>query len=258
MRVTMPSLLGLTLLSLASAQPVLAQTAEVRLTIDPKTSLAWWQLNPHLNHLWATTCPAEPSWRPGEGRSLAWATQYLTMRSKTGYAAILDTIIPLYPRRRARPLCEEAVSGEITATDTTAWQGVHGFISVRADALTTGLDMRDTYARKSILNTASYPTIRFDIDSVAQLQKVRGDTLKGFVYGKFTLHGVAEPVSADLRTWREAGGRRVKAHFMVPAEDMTGKYGMSKMSLGLGVGGTVWKELHMGVDVVLVTAASGT
>ena len=46
--------------------------AQSRWTADKRASLAWWQINPHLNHLWATTCPEEPSWRPGEGRSGGW------------------------------------------------------------------------------------------------------------------------------------------------------------------------------------------
>ena len=39
--------------------------AQTAWTVDPKASLAWWQINPHLGHLWATTCPQEPSWKPG-------------------------------------------------------------------------------------------------------------------------------------------------------------------------------------------------
>src|SRR6185503_20584350 len=101
---------------LATGQSVHAQ--QFKFKIDPPMGLAWWQVNPHLGHLWATTCPADPSWRPGEGRSVAWAQQFLSMRSKTGYANVKDTIIPLYPRRRARSLCEPAVSGSVTLADT--------------------------------------------------------------------------------------------------------------------------------------------
>ena len=225
--------------------------AQYTLTVDQPTSLAWWQVNPHLNHLWATTCPSDPSWRPGEGRSMSWAQQFLTMRSKTGYANVKDTIIPLYPRRRARALCESAVSGSLTVSDTADWSGVKGTIAVQAEKLTTGVDMRDRYARESILNTKAYPSVKFAIDSLSHLTKARGDTLVGTVYGVLELHGVSHPTSAPLKTWREPVGRRVTAKFMVPAGDLTEVYNMSKYSLGLGVGGVVWDEIWLGIDVIL-------
>src|SRR5437879_2832266 len=49
-----------------------AAQAQTRWTVDSRSSLAWWQMSPNLNHLWATTCPEEPSWRPGENRSGGW------------------------------------------------------------------------------------------------------------------------------------------------------------------------------------------
>jgi hypothetical protein len=225
--------------------------AQYTLTVDQPMSLAWWQVNPHLGHLWATTCPSDPSWRPGEGRSISWAQQFLSMRSKTGYANVKDTIIPLYPRRKARSLCEPAVSGSVTLADTAQLTDVKGTIVLQAEKLTTGLDMRDRYAKESILNTKTYPTITFKIDSLSHLTKARGDTLVGQAYGVFELHGITRPMSAAIKTWHEPAGRRVSAKFMVPAGDMTEVYHMSKYSLGLGVGGVVWQELWLGVDVIL-------
>jgi len=234
---------------LASGPAVRAQ--QVKYKLDPAMSLAWWQVNPHLGHLWATTCPADPSWRPGEGRSVAWAQQFLSMRSKTGYANVKDTIIPLYPRRRARALCEEAVSGEITANDTVNWSGIKGTVTVLADKITTGLDMRDNYARHSILNTGAYPTIKYVIDSVGPFTKSRRDTLNTTIYGTITLHGVSRPLLAPAKLWHDAGAFRVSAKMLVPAEDMIEVYHMSKYSLGLGVGQTVWDELWLGIDVIM-------
>ena len=191
---------------------------------------------------------------------MAWAQQYLSMRSKTGYANVKDTIIPLYPRRRVRAVCDPtAVSGTITVADTVNWTGVRGEISVRGETLHTGQEMRDKYQNHSILNTAAYPFIKFKIDSVGTLTKTRGDTLRGKAFGVFELHGVSQPLNADVRTWRDPMGRRVSAKFMIPAEDMTDVYNMSKYALGLGVGGTVWEELWVGIDVILKPsgAASG-
>jgi hypothetical protein len=248
---------GLVLIGTAlSAGQSAAQSGAATLRVEPELSLAWWQVNPHLNHLWATTCPGDPSWRAGEGRSMAWAGEFLRQRSKTGYANVRDTIIPLYPRRRARPLCPDAVNGEVTVADTTTWRGVQGTIAIKGDQLVTGLAMRDEYSKKAILKTATYPEIKFMIDSLSSLQ-ARGDTLRGRVYGKLQMLGsVPQPATAPLKAWHEAGGLRVQAQFMIPAEHMTEIYGISKVALGLGVGTNIWDELHLGVDAVLKPTGS--
>jgi hypothetical protein len=242
-------------LTSAFSGSIQAQTAEVKFAVEPETSLAWWQVNPHLNHLWATTCPGDPSWRPGEGRSMAWAGEFLRQRSQTGYANVRDTVIPLYPRRRARPLCGEAVTGEVTVADRANWRGVRGLISIKSDQLVTGLNMRDEYAKKAILKSQSHPYVRFVIDSLSSIQ-TRGDTLRGRVHGKLQMLGNQQPTTAPLRAWPEAGGLRVQAQFMVPAEHLQEVYGVSKVALGLGVGTNIWDELHLGVDVVLKTAGT--
>jgi polyisoprenoid-binding protein YceI len=231
-----------------SARPVEAQSA--RLTIDPKLSLAWWQVNPHLNHLWATTCPGDPSWRAGEGTSMAQAKSIMVnMQKRRAYSAIMDTIVPLYPRRRARPVCADAVSGTIEVSDTVAWRGVRGSVVVDPDALTTGLKMRDDFARNSILQTQKYQTITFRIDSLVSVQ--RGDTLRAIAAGQLDLHGVKEPMRIPVRAWREAGGLRVTGQADLQARDMETKFNISKWALGLGVGSAIWQVLHIGIDVVL-------
>jgi hypothetical protein len=165
----------------------------------------------------------------------------------------MDTIIPLYPRRRVRPLCPDGVSGNITASDTSAWRGVHGLVTVKGNALVTGLDMRDVYARKTVLKTQTYPNIQFAIDSLNP-SDVRGDTLRGTVYGQFIAYEKPRPMSARFRAWHEGGGLRVQSQFMIEAQDLINFYGLSQLTMGLGVGGMIWRELHMGVDVVLVPA----
>jgi hypothetical protein len=220
---------------------------QTRWTVDPKLSLAWWQINPHLNHLWATTCPQEPSWRPGEDRSSG------PRRPPTGYAAIIDTVVPLRPRWRALPLCEPAVRGEIATADTTYWRDTQGLIVVQSGALTIGQDMRDEYARKTITEPYRYPDIRFFIDSLTQVTP--GDTLIATVVGTFEFRGVRHRTTAAARAWREAGGLRVTAKFDIPATALSDTFGISKIALGLGVGSVIWKTVHMGVDVVLKRAS---
>ena len=232
------------MLSLA-AGPVRAQTT--RWVVDTALSLAWWQISPHMNHLWATTCPGDPSWRPGEGRGVAGVIPTLTL--PTGYAAVRDTAVPLFPRKWVLPVCVSAVRGEIVTADTVRWDHTQGLIRLKADDLVTGLDMRDRYARQAVMATANYPDIRFSIDSLTDVRP--GDTLRATVTGIFEFRGVRRPVAASARAWHEAGGLRVTAQFAQPARDLVTVYGVSQVALGLGVGGLVWKVIYLGIDVIL-------
>ena len=238
-----------------------AAGAQARMTVDPKLSLAWWQISPHLNHLWATTCPEEPSWRPGEGRSSGWVINE-ELRSvydghTTGDQNVEDTIhVPLYPRGVVQVECTPAVSGQVSVGDTAVWRGVRGLVAVRGAHLISGENRRDAYAREAVLQTARFPDIRFVIDSLVNVREA-GDTLVGTAVGEFTLRGVTKPMTALVRSWPEAGGRRVLARIRIPVRHLTTVYGMSKFALGLGVGTELWKDVFFGVDVLLRPEASG-
>jgi hypothetical protein len=250
---------GRALILVAALTGVAARApGQTRWTIDPKSSLAWWQVNPHLNHLWATTCPEEPSWRPGEGRSGGWTIGAGLRPPKQGYAAVSDTtIVPLYPRFEALPVCSaDAVQGEIVVADTAQLRGVRGDVTVRADALVSGEERRDVYSRQAILDVTRYPQIRFAIDSVVNVRR-EADTLLGTAAGVFTLHGVSKPMTAALRAWPEAGGLRVLARLRMPADELTHVYGLSKYALDLGIATRLWYDLFMGVDVVLYPHGTG-
>ncbi|MBI4421656.1 MAG: YceI family protein, partial [Gemmatimonadetes bacterium] len=219
--------LALALLAVATATPASAQEARYRLAIDERSSLAWWQVSPHLNHLWATTCPTEPSWQPGDDRSAGWAFD-ITRAPAQGHAAVVDTVhIPLYPRPAgmAQPICAPAVRGEIVAADTAAWRGVHGVVSIRADAFITGLTMRDNFAKKAILQSDRYPDIRFRVDSLIDVQ--RGDTLTAKAVGRFEFRGVSTPTVVPVKAWREAGGLRVIGKFTLLPVELVEKYKVS-------------------------------
>lgn len=220
--------------------------AQARWTVDPKSSLAWWQMNPHMDHLWATTCPGEPSWRSGGGRSTTWF-----MNRWRGAPTVFDTVnVPLYPRPAARDVCAEAVRGEVVAPDTLTWRGVRGEVAVKADLLFSGHDQRDTYTRESVLEAQRYPEIRFAIDSIVGVTR-QGDTLSGSAVGIFSLHGVDRPMAAAVRIWSESGGLRVLGKFTIPARAMVEEYGLSSHALGLGVGVRIWRDLFMGVDLLM-------
>jgi polyisoprenoid-binding protein YceI len=240
---------------LVAPAPALAQAA--RWTIDQKSSLAWWQIDPHMNHLWATTCPEEPSWRPGEGRSGGWFIDRAFRPPKNEYAAVSDTtIIPLYPRPRIRAVCAEAVSGQIVITNPAKWGGVTGNVTVKPDALVGGENRRDDYARKSVFETNRYPEILFQIDSVIDVT-TKGDTLIGRAVGTWTLRGLEKPVNAGVKAWPVAGGLRVLGKFRIPAGDLEHTYNVSQYVLGLGIGVGVWKYLYMGVDLMMRPGSGG-
>lgn len=230
---------------------------QARWTADRQASLAWWQVNPHLSHLWATTCPEEPSWRPGEGHSGGWSIDQVFRPAKHGFAGVSDTtIIPLYPRRKVRSVCTEAVTAEVLVADTAAWRGVRGRVVVKADALVGGEDRRDAYARQAILEANRYPEIRFTLDSLVGVTR-QADTLRGTAVGVFTMHGVSQPMTAGIRAWPEAGGVRVLGKFHVDANQLVSVWGISKFALGLGVATKIWQDLYMGVDLLLRPEAAG-
>lgn len=234
--------------------------AQTRFAVDRRESLAWWQVSPHLNHLWATTCPQEPTWRPGEGRSGGWVVEGAPKnKSKTGWQNVGDTInAPLYPRTTATPICTEAVDGMVVVADTVSWRVLSGSIAVKGNTLITGEDRRDTYAKRAILQTDRYPEIGFKIDSVIDLKKdANTDTIRATAVGQFSLHGVTKPMNAQVRAFYEDGGVRVLGRFMVEVKQLVPVYGLSQFALGLGVGTRIWEHLIMGVDLVLRPQTSG-
>jgi len=232
---------------------LLMQSSGARWTVEPTTSLAWWQVDPHYEHLWATTCPADTSWQAGEGRDAGLYTNYAT-RPKTLAAGTSDARIPLFPRTTVQPLCRQAMRGEINAADTVRWRGVRGKVTVTADSLFTGLGFRDKYGRRAVLETGTYPEITFTIDSLVDVQP--GDTIKATAVGTFELHGVQHATRAPLLAWHERAGFRVRARFSVPALALTEEFKMSRWALAMGVGLRRWNTVHMGVDVILRPAGS--
>jgi polyisoprenoid-binding protein YceI len=232
--------------------------AQHRWTVDAKYSLAWWQVDPHLNHLWATTCPAEPSWRPGEGRSSGWTVESGNDPRMDSYNARSDTInVPLYPRLTARPFCKEAVQGQIVVADLTTGRGVHGAVTVKADSLVMGEERRAKWARDAAIQTSLYPDIQFRLDSLVNVSRV-ADTLLGTAMGALSLHGHEKAVSATVRAYpdSESGGTRVLARIREPARDFVSDFwpgclGWRACVFGLGVRTNIWKHMFMGADLVL-------
>jgi hypothetical protein len=238
------------LATLAGAVPAQSQMW----TVDARASLGWWQLSPHLGHLWATTCPQDPGWQPGESRGGGMRVDRAT-RKEVNLTQVEETRIPLYPRETVERVCTEAVTGGVTVGDSVRWAGVRGTIGVRTEHLFNGMAMRDAYARKAVYGTSKYPEVRFHIDSLAAVQP--GDTLRANAVGAFEFRGVRTPMSVPVEAWPEAGGLRVRGRFDIPAPELVSVYGVSRFALGLSLGTHIWKTLHLGFDVVLVPPGSG-
>ena len=232
--------------------------AQTTWKIDPKASLAWWQIDPHMNHLWGTTCPQEPSWRPGEGRAGGWSTEEaMQARAIHGFSNVSDTVhIPLYPRRRVRFVCTETIHGEFAVADTMKWRGAHGEMVIDVKGLQTGEGMRDAYQSHAILGTDTYREIKFTLDSVMDMTR-RRDTLRGTAVGSWALRGVTKPISIRFTAYPEAGGIRVLGKFGMHVMDLVTEYGVYKRNLGLGVLMGIWKTLFMGVDLLVRPQGTG-
>ena len=229
--------------------------AQTRWTIDPKSSLVWWQMSPHLNHLWATTCPQEPSWRPGENRSPGWHIDPRLRLPEKGFSNVDDTVnVPLYPRDDVTPVCAEAVQGQVVLPDTVTWRGASAQLNVTAEALISGEAMRDIMMHQ-VLETKKFPSIQFTLDSLVGLTK-DGDALVGNAVGTMTVRGVQEPVTASVRAFPDAGGMRVLARWRVPAETLMHELVPKLRYLGLGGNTNLWHDFFMGADLVFHTGTA--
>ena len=194
---------------------VSGQGEETRWIIDAETSLAWYQIEPHYSHLWATTCPDEPSWQSGEGRSVGTENVDYTTRPTIYGANVADSRIPMFPRGDVSPVCRRAVEGRVTIGDTVSWTGVVGLVTALPDSLITGLNMRDKFMRYKLLKTHLYKEMSFRLDSLTAVQP--GDTLFATAVGEFEMMEVRRPVEAAVAAWHEAGGIRVLAQWQMDA-----------------------------------------
>lgn len=245
------SLLGALALVVSVQAGASAQNA---LTVDKQRSLVWWQIDPHFGHLWASSCPKDPSWQPGEGHSAGYYLNYAT-RPKISTTKQSEIKVPLFPRRTVRPNCRQAVSGSFTTTDMTSWSNFKGTITILPDSLETGANHRDAFATKYVYYSAVHPTISFDIDSLTSVV-IAGDTVNAIAVGTFNFRGVNKPTRVQVRGIQESSGMRVRGMFAMPASELRDRYGVSSYAMGAGVGLKLWDTLFMGFDVIMVPAGA--
>ena len=232
-----------------------AAVAQSRWVVDPKTSLVWWQMSPHLNHLWGTTCPEDRSWRPGENRSPGWRVNP-RLKLPEGFSNVDDTVnVPLFPRDEVEAVCSEAVKGEVFLPDTVTWKSARGEVSAKADKLVSGQVMRDMLTHQ-VLESATFPDITFKLDSLVGFTK-EPDAMVGSAVGTLTIRGIVEPVTASLRVFPDGGGMRVLAKFRVTADTLTKKIIPKIRIFGLGGNTNIWHDFFMGADLVFLRDGAG-
>lgn len=249
--VSVRSLLMGLLVTFLWLNPAAAQTTTTY-TVDPDRSLAWWQIDPHFGHLWASTCPNDPSWQPGEGHSPGYYINYAT-RPKIKTTKTTEKKIPLFPRRTVRPNCRHAMSGSVTTTDPSTLQDVKGVIKMTSDSLETGADHRNLFSRKYVFQGAQYPTVNFIIDSISGVTTA-GDTVSAVAIGIFQFRGVKKATRVQITSVKTAQGLRVRGTFAMPAAELEHNFGVSKVAMGGGVGLSLWDTLFMGFDLIMVPA----
>jgi hypothetical protein len=227
-----------------------AGEAQTRFDVDPRASLAWWQIDPNYGHLWASTCPDDPNWQAGEGRTPGARVDFKS-RKKHVASASKDRLraVPMYPRLDVHAVCRPAVRGGVLAADTLNWSSLRGEVIVVPDSLDTGLEMRSLYARKAIFETHKFPQIRFVLDSLGNVQP--GDTIRGVAHGTLELHGVHRKIASQVKAWRVPEGLRVQTYFEFPADELAEVYKMSKMALEMGTSLGRWNTVYFGVDMIL-------
>lgn len=223
-------------------------SAQSRWTVEGNSSLAWWQVNPNLNDLWATTCPADPDWRPGAGHSAGWEFNPALQLPSTGFGNKSDTVhVPLFPRYVVRHVCADAVQGGFTMADATHWSGIHGWLTVRIDDLVSGTTWRDVTMHEVLGGQGA--EIRVAVDSVVDMTR-HGDTLVGKAVGNMAVHGTNTPMLAAVRVVPDSGGLRVLVKWRISAQQLMAITPNLK-TISLGLDARLWKDLFMGADLVL-------
>jgi hypothetical protein len=244
---SLPSLTVLALVLGAAAAPASAQT---KFKVDGKTSLAFWQMSPNFDHLWATTCPGDPDWRPGDSRTAGWTINPKLKLPSTSFADVEDTVhVPLFPRHVVAPVCVEAVRGEIDVADTVHWQGVHGLVAVQSAALISGSEMNDVLMHR-LMGSTQHPEVIFTLDSLIDV-KTNGDTVSGRAIGTIKIMTYVAPVNAVVEAFHDSAGMRVLTKWLVSISELD-KMTPSLKYYAMGIQANLWKHFMMGADLVLV------
>lgn len=100
-------------------------------------------------------------------------------------------------------------TGQMTGGPALA--NVRGFVEAAATSLSTDNGIRDHDMRKT-LEVEKYPTIRFDLDSVAVLSETT-DSAKIELVGRLSIHGVTKHVRLPAEAHLDKSQARVTSSF---------------------------------------------
>lgn len=102
-----------------------------------------------------------------------------------------------------------AATGQMTGGPALA--NVRGFVEAASTSLSTDNSIRDHDMRKT-LEVGEYPTIRFDLDSVAVLSETT-DSAKIELLGRLSIHGVTKKVRLPAQAHLDKSQARVTSSF---------------------------------------------
>lgn len=131
---------------------------------------------------------------------------------------------------------------------------VRGWVEAPANTLKTGNDKRDRDMYAS-LEADRYPTIRFDLDSVAPHGEA-GDSAIVTLHGRLAIHGVTRDVAVPATIRLEADGLRLRSRFPLLLTDyriggLSKMFGLLKMRPDI----VVRVELTFGAGAAVTPAA---
>ena len=127
---------------------------------------------------------------------------------------------------------------------------VHGFVEMRAKNLTTNNGLRDRDMRKT-LDADTYPTIRFDLDSVA-VRTDAPDSARIELVGRMSIHGVTRLIRLPAKLQRQQHELRVTGSY----ELFLPNYGVTRLKRMLGVL-SMDETIRIGFDVTFNGAREG-
>lgn len=119
------------------------------------------------------------------------------------------------------------LSGQLNGAPTLA--GVRGWIEASSKSLTTNNGHRDGDMAGS-LETTRYPTLRFDLDSIA-VGEARSDSIAVTLMGSFTIHGQKRAAKVPGWVWLTVPGPRFRGALPINVKD----YGVGGLSKMLGI-----------------------
>lgn len=132
----------------------------------------------------------------------------------------------------------------------TALPSVRGFVEAASASLSTDNSLRD-HDMRNTLEVEKYPTIRFDLDSVAVISE-GADSSRVELLGRMSIHGVTKHIRIPAVVRRQAGHVRVTGSFDLQLPD----YGITHLKRMLGTL-TMNERIRVGLDVTFIPAHEG-